>query len=151
MAPVLDHPGYWGERTSTVDWCEKNYVQSYYVAEMWNTVSNLAMIFQAIWGTYGVYKNDLEKKFFIAYTFLFVVGLGSWAFHMTLLTTCNYLMNCPWSGELAFPFIFYLASSIPSQVPTSLWVSFSFSSPSSLLYSISTILYLLYKTFHSDY
>lgn len=34
MAPVTDQPGYWGERTATIDWCEKNYVESYYVAEM---------------------------------------------------------------------------------------------------------------------
>ncbi|KAI5756172.1 alkaline ceramidase 3 [Diaphorina citri] len=85
MAPLVDQAGYWGERTSTVDWCEKNYVESYYVAEMWNTVSNLVMMLQALYGIYDVFRNDFEKKFIIAYTFLFVVGMGSWAFHMTLL------------------------------------------------------------------
>lgn len=85
MAPVTDQPGYWGERTATIDWCEKNYVESYYVAEMWNTLSNAVMILQGLWGMYGVLQNELEKKFMIAYSFILVVGMGSWAFHMTLL------------------------------------------------------------------
>lgn len=33
MAPVYDRPGYWGEPTSTLDWCEENYAVSFYVAE----------------------------------------------------------------------------------------------------------------------
>lgn len=85
MAPLQDLPGYWGERTATIDWCEKNYVESYYVAEMWNTVSNITIILQAIWGMFEVIRHELEKKFIIGYAFIMVVGMGSWAFHMTLL------------------------------------------------------------------
>lgn len=33
MAPAADRPGYWGTPTSTLDWCEENYVVSYYIAE----------------------------------------------------------------------------------------------------------------------
>lgn len=33
MAP-LENVGYWGEPTSTIDWCERNYEVSFYIAEM---------------------------------------------------------------------------------------------------------------------
>jgi dihydroceramidase len=33
--------GYWGEVTSTIDWCETNYEVTHYVAEFWNTLSSL--------------------------------------------------------------------------------------------------------------
>lgn len=33
MAPAADRQGYWGTPTSTLDWCEENYVVSFYIAE----------------------------------------------------------------------------------------------------------------------
>lgn len=33
MAPSAHRPGFWGRPTSTLDWCEENYVVSYYIAE----------------------------------------------------------------------------------------------------------------------
>uniref|UniRef100_A0A8C5S2P9 Alkaline ceramidase n=1 Tax=Laticauda laticaudata TaxID=8630 RepID=A0A8C5S2P9_LATLA len=33
MAPAGDRTGYWGPPTSTLDWCEENYVVSSYIAE----------------------------------------------------------------------------------------------------------------------
>jgi len=48
MAPTSEGPvstvGWWGHPTASIDWCEENYVVSYYIAEFWNTISNLAMI-----------------------------------------------------------------------------------------------------------
>ena len=44
--------GFWGERTATIDWCEQNYEQTYYIAEFWNTVSNLVMIVLPLYGVY---------------------------------------------------------------------------------------------------
>ena len=31
--PLVDNVGVWGEPTSTLDWCEENYVVTRYVAE----------------------------------------------------------------------------------------------------------------------
>ena len=39
-----DDIGFWGSPSSTINWCETNYEMTYYVAEFWNTVTNLGMI-----------------------------------------------------------------------------------------------------------
>lgn len=82
MAPVI---GYWGPPTSTIDWCEENYVVSYYIAEFWNTISNLAMILPSFVGYYYALKNDLDRRFLVCFVAFGLVGFGSWFFHMTLL------------------------------------------------------------------
>lgn len=82
MAPI---EGFWGKPTSTLDWCEENYAQTYYIAEFWNTLSNLAMIFPAITGFYYAYRNNLERHIMLCFISLWLVGFGSWNFHMTLL------------------------------------------------------------------
>ncbi|XP_060863437.1 alkaline ceramidase 3 isoform X1 [Metopolophium dirhodum] len=77
--------GYWGKPTATIDWCEKNYEVNYYVAEMWNTISNLMMIIPPLWGIWDMKKQKFAQRFFFCYSFILVVGFGSLAFHMTLL------------------------------------------------------------------
>ena len=65
MAPHVgtkDIIGYWGEPTSTLDWCEKNYVVSYYVAEAWNTITNLSMIIPPIYGFISAYIQGIERR-----------------------------------------------------------------------------------------
>ena len=42
--------GYWGPVTSSIDWCERNYVVSYFVGEWWSTLSNGIAIALALWG-----------------------------------------------------------------------------------------------------
>ena len=77
MAPYTDNPGFWGPATSTIDWCEENYQVgavkrkienktlfqvSWYIAEFWNTVSNLSMIFPAIYGIIVTRREGLETR-----------------------------------------------------------------------------------------
>lgn len=76
--------GFWGDTTSTLDWCENNYELSWYIAEFYNTVTNLAMILPGLYGMYEVSKYNLEFRFFMSYLLLFLVGVGSSLFHMTL-------------------------------------------------------------------
>ena len=74
---------------------------SWYIAEFYNTLTNLAMIAPASYGIHKVRKHKLETRwtlfldlrlltsattdrFLISYVMLLTVGVGSSLFHMTL-------------------------------------------------------------------
>ncbi|KAM0793162.1 hypothetical protein ACM66B_000636 [Microbotryomycetes sp. NB124-2] len=79
--------GYWGPVTASIDWCEANYIRSFYVAEMFNTVSNSAFIALAIFGIYKSRQQQLPARFAIAFAAIALIGFGSTLFHMTLTYT----------------------------------------------------------------
>jgi dihydroceramidase len=108
--------GYWGKRTATIDWCEINYEVTHYIAEFWNTISNLVMIVFPLYSLYWSYnhykfaneakKNVLNrltssnfivpKSVWLCQIGLMLVGIGSWMFHMTvriLLFKCCLFLN----------------------------------------------------------
>uniref|UniRef100_A0A1B6JD68 Alkaline ceramidase n=1 Tax=Homalodisca liturata TaxID=320908 RepID=A0A1B6JD68_9HEMI len=85
MAPTMPSEGFWGPPTATIDWCEKNYQVSFYVAEWWNTISNLMIILPPLWGIFEVYNQGFDKRFIFCNFLVAIVGVGSWFFHMTLL------------------------------------------------------------------
>ncbi|XP_041096217.1 alkaline ceramidase 3 isoform X4 [Polyodon spathula] len=95
MAPAADRPGYWGRPTSTLDWCEENYSVSFYIAEFWNTVSNLIMILPPVYGAIQTLRDGLETRYVFAYVGLAAVGIGSWCFHMTLQYEMQLLDELP--------------------------------------------------------
>lgn len=87
--PLDDGTGYrsrglWAQ-TATIDWCESNYELSYYIAEFWNSLSNLAFILPQL-SQYAALANcnSVEPAFRRAFLSLALVGLGSFCFHMTL-------------------------------------------------------------------
>jgi len=90
-----NQPGYWGHRTSAVDWCESNYTWNYYVAEFFNTITSLPAFFLALHGLYLAYKYGYNKRFFVMNLMMGMVGLGSAAFHGTLLYTGQILDELP--------------------------------------------------------
>ncbi|KAM8897921.1 alkaline ceramidase 3 [Spinachia spinachia] len=95
MAPSADRQGYWGRPTSTLDWCEENYVASFYIAEFWNTVSNLIMILPPIYGAVQTFRDGLEFRYICSFLGLAAVGVGSWCFHMTLIYEMQLLDELP--------------------------------------------------------
>ncbi|XP_018586995.1 alkaline ceramidase 3-like [Scleropages formosus] len=103
MAPSVSHAhsdpsppgGFWGPPTSTLDWCEENYFVSVFVAEFWNTVSNLLMILPPIYGAIRTSRDGLETRYVFAFLGLAAVGVGSWSFHMTLQYEMQLLDELP--------------------------------------------------------
>ena len=76
--------GYWSPSTSSIDWCERNYVVTYYIAEFWNCISSFAMCLLAILLTIRGLYNGIEKRFLLLIFSFGIVGLGSAYFHGTL-------------------------------------------------------------------
>ncbi len=83
----LPAQGYWGKITATLDWCEPNYQHSYYIAETWNSFSNLvyvAVALYAIWA-HNSKVTKLHPRFLLVYLLLIAIGIGSFLFHASLL------------------------------------------------------------------
>ncbi|XBW36421.1 hypothetical protein QEN19_002000 [Hanseniaspora menglaensis] len=87
----------WGNVTSTIDWCEENYVQSSFIAEFCNTISNMTYILVAgiLYHRLTYKLNILEKRFKLTMIGLLLVGLGSAMFHMSLRYDCQLLDELP--------------------------------------------------------
>lgn len=88
MPPYVQLPvsqrGLWAQ-TATIDWCESNYELSYYIAEFWNTLSNLAFIAPQLHQYMMLSKQkSVEMAYRSAFLSLALVGFGSFCFHMTL-------------------------------------------------------------------
>ncbi|KAK3298913.1 ceramidase [Chaetomium fimeti] len=76
--------GFWGDQTSTLNWCEEDYNISFYCAEVVNTVTNLVFIWLGAKGLRNVLAYAHSRVFVLAFLGYVVVGLGSMAFHTTL-------------------------------------------------------------------
>ena len=70
--------------SSSIDWCENNFVYSSYVAEFWNTLSSVILTLLGLLGMYHTNKIKCNIKYKILYAFLTLVGVGSILFHSTL-------------------------------------------------------------------
>ncbi|KAI2620780.1 alkaline dihydroceramidase [Xylaria nigripes] len=96
-------PGFWGEKTVTLNFCEEvqqillaktrtvqltpldqDYVMSYYIAEVCNTLTNIMFLWLGIRGIRGCLKYSHPPIFLITFIGYMVVGCGSTLFHATL-------------------------------------------------------------------
>ena len=112
MSKVAD--GFWNNVTATIDWCEHNYEVTYYIAEFWNTLSNLVMILLPVYSIYWSYKQKKSRKYksyrmsnsvLACSVGIIFVGMGSWMFHMTLLYSMQLFDELPMI--YSFSLIFY--------------------------------------------
>ncbi|XP_038050563.1 alkaline ceramidase 3-like [Patiria miniata] len=86
MAPAsAEFVGAWGKPTSTLDWCEENYLASPYIAELWNSLSCFVIMGIPIVMLFSLSRRKVETRFYIGCWCFLAVGVGSLAFHMTLL------------------------------------------------------------------
>jgi len=134
--------GFWGPVTATLDWCEANYQFSEYIAEMVNSISNVFTIALACFGAYLVRRESLPSRYFWGYIGLGIVGLGSFAFHATLL----------YSAQLADELPMILSSSwtcftLHDTEPTFIWTKRSYALMTAYVLSNATfaIAYVVYR------
>lgn len=78
------YEGFWEPHTSSVDFCESNYLQTPYVVEFHNTWSSLLGI--SFFGLVGLLAANPthEWRYTMAYSILLLVGIGSAGLHGSL-------------------------------------------------------------------
>ncbi|KAI0873958.1 alkaline dihydroceramidase [Hypoxylon argillaceum] len=77
-------PGFWGEKTVTLNFCEEDYVMSYYCAEVCNTLTNIMFLWLGVRGIRGCIRYNHPPIFLVTYIGYIIVGCGSFLFHATL-------------------------------------------------------------------
>jgi dihydroceramidase len=97
MNQTNDHTGFWGEITSSIEFCEDNYGSSYYIAEVFNTFSSLFLSLSGfIAYKYHIYTfGKASLSFRILYFNILLLGIGSMLFHMTLTRSTQLLDEIP--------------------------------------------------------
>ena len=65
--------------------CESDYVYTPYVAEFFNTLSSLPIFLIGLFGVVWGLRSGYRKRFLIPMAIFSFVGIGSMAFHGTLL------------------------------------------------------------------
>ncbi|KAH3680649.1 hypothetical protein WICMUC_000206 [Wickerhamomyces mucosus] len=118
--PQIPHEAHWEDVTSTIDWCEENYVVTSYIAEAINTISNSIFIILALFASYSAWKNKLELRFIGISLGFMLVGIGSWLFHMTLKYEFQLLDELPMIYATCIP-IWSVFSEGQSQL-ISIWI-----------------------------
>jgi len=91
----FDRDGFWGAPSATIDWCESNYELTHFVAEFWNTISNVFLLWFAIKGFLMCKRENLSSDLKLLFLFNATIGIGSAAFHGTLLKTMQQLDETP--------------------------------------------------------
>ncbi|KAG9083143.1 hypothetical protein FRC07_014000, partial [Ceratobasidium sp. 392] len=92
--------GAWGNHTATIDWCEDNYTHSHYIAEWYNTISNIPFIVLGLFGAYSALRTIPGHKplphglrYAAANLGTMAIGLGSFVFHATLKWHAQVLLD----------------------------------------------------------
>uniref|UniRef100_A0A6G3MIK5 Alkaline ceramidase n=1 Tax=Henneguya salminicola TaxID=69463 RepID=A0A6G3MIK5_HENSL len=72
--PSANFPGYWGSISSLIDWCEENYINNYYIAEYWNTISNIAYMILFL-NIYNFRNRDIHSIIYLISIFCISTNL----------------------------------------------------------------------------
>lgn len=90
-------PHFWSQfgAPSAVDFCEGNFKVSAYVAEFANSLSALGMSIYGVLGLVHARRQKYPLVLALPFAFLIAVGLGSAAFHSTLLLHAQLLDEVP--------------------------------------------------------
>jgi dihydroceramidase len=104
-AGAFHEQGWWGEVTSSVNWCELDYDVTKFICEFCNTLSSAAILLVGLVGL-ALHFRALERRFAVAFAAVMAVGAGSIGFHTTLRHEWQMMDEVPmlWSA-LSMTFI----------------------------------------------
>jgi dihydroceramidase len=89
------HHGPLGKVDASIDWCETNFAVCYFIAEFWNTLSNIFYVIIALWGLLMVFGRGYERRNALLFFGYFIIGIGSALYHGTLLFQFQILDELP--------------------------------------------------------
>ncbi|KAE9602100.1 putative ceramidase [Lupinus albus] len=99
---------FWGPVTSTKECCEINYALSPYIAEFYNTVSNIPTILLALIGIINALTQRFEKRFTVLHLSNMTLAIGSMLYHATLQNVQQQSDETPMVWEvLLYMYILY--------------------------------------------
>jgi len=78
-----DLEGFWTS-SSSIDWCERNYVVSWFIAEFWNSISAAIIFFCGAYGVFHAIQMQTERRFMFYGLSVMMVGVGTFTFHGSL-------------------------------------------------------------------
>lgn len=102
--PNTHYEPFWGPPTSTIDWCEENYLFSPYIAEIVNSFTNAMFILLAFHHIYSTFRNKHAKLYIFISIGFACVGIGSFMFHSTLQYEHQLMDELPMVWVTAIPF-----------------------------------------------
>jgi dihydroceramidase len=115
--------GIWLPHSSSVDFCEPDYILTPYIAEPHNAWSSLLI---ALMGVLGIlYSNPLKESMFtLLYLVIIAVGLGSVGLHTTLHWFPQSLDEVPmlWFNMVAFYVLYQLKSKPSNKVDNMMFI-----------------------------
>ncbi|XP_021745746.1 alkaline ceramidase-like [Chenopodium quinoa] len=99
---------FWGPVTSTIECCEENYVYSSYIAEFFNTLSNVPGIIWALVGLLNALRQRFEKRFSFLHMSNMALAFGNMLYHATLQRVHQHSDETPMVWEmLLYLYILY--------------------------------------------
>lgn len=78
-----------------IDWCEENFKVVWFIAEFFNTTSNIIFIYLSVLGFLACRKYNYPLRFYLSFLSLGVVGVGSALFHGSLTYWTQLLDEVP--------------------------------------------------------
>jgi len=81
--------------SEAIDWCEHNYAVTPFIAEFFNTITAVPLAALAIHGMRKSSAARLLDRFQLCYLLMFIMSLGTAAFHATLWLPCQYMFELP--------------------------------------------------------
>ncbi|KAK6930705.1 Alkaline ceramidase [Dillenia turbinata] len=91
---------FWGPVTSATEGCEMNYVYSSYIAEFFNTISNVPGILLALIGFINAFRQRFEKRFSVLHMSNMILAIGSMTYHATLQNVLQQSDETPMVWEM---------------------------------------------------